>query len=128
MAQSAGSARVKLLLDEMYTSVIAEQLRGRKHDADAVIERAELRARSDADLFELAQRERRAVVTENIDDFSVIADDHDLRGQAHFGLVLVPPSRYPRSSPGTVGRMVTVLDQLLGEHPEETPISLRHWL
>lgn len=119
---------MKLLIDEMYPSVIAEQLRGRRHDAEAVTERAELRALPDADLFELAQRERRAVVTENIDDFSAIADDHDLRGQAHFGLVLVPPSRYPRSSPGTVGRMVTALDQLLCEHPEETPISSRHWL
>lgn len=128
MAQGAGSARVKLLLDEMYPPAIAEQLRDRKHDADAVTERAELRTRADADLFALAQSEQRAVVTENIDDFSAIAGDHDQRGQAHFGLVLVSHSRYPRSSPGTIGRMVTALDRLLGEHPEATPTSVRHWL
>lgn len=128
MAQSAGSARVKLLLDEMYTSAIAEQLRDREHDTDAVTERAELRARSDADLFALAQSELRAVVTENIADFSGIADDHDQRGQAHFGVVFVPQSSYPRSSPATIGRMVTELDRLLREHPEETATSLRHWL
>jgi Domain of unknown function (DUF5615) len=119
---------LKVLLDEMYTSAIAEQLRDRKHDADAVTERADLRARSDADLFALAQQERRAVVTEDIDDFSVIADDYDQRGQAHFGLVLVPPGRYPRGNPRTIGRMVSALQKLLGEHPESTSTSLRHWL
>ena len=128
MAESAGSARVKVLFDEMYTSVIAEQLRDREHDAEAVTERAELRALPDTDIFALAQSEQRAVVTENIDDFSVIADDHDQRGQAHFGLVLVSRSSYPRGRPRTIGRMVTALDRLLGEHPEQTPISLRHWL
>jgi hypothetical protein len=119
---------VKLVLDEMYTPAIAEQLRARGHDANAVVERAELRALADTDIFALAQTEQRAVVTENIPDFSVIADSYDQRGQAHFGLVLVPPSNYPRGNPGTIGRMVTELDRLLGEHPESTPTSLRHWL
>jgi hypothetical protein len=128
MAQSAGSARVKLLLDEMYPPVIAEQLRDHDHDVEGVTERAELRARSDADLFALAQQEQRAVVTENIDDFSVIAGGYDQRSQTHFGLVLVPHSSYPRSSPATIGRMVTALDRLLEERPETTPASLRHWL
>lgn len=128
MAQSAGSARVKLLLDEMYPPAIAEQLRDRDHDAEGVTERAGLRARSDADLFALAQQEQRTVVTENIDDFSVIAGGYDQRSQTHFGLVLVPHSSYPRSSPATIGRMVTALDRLLEEHSETTPTSLRHWL
>jgi hypothetical protein len=112
----------------MYQPAIAAQLRDRKHDVDAVTERAELRALADIDIFALAQQERRAVVTENIDDFSVIADGYDQRGQAHFGLVLVPHSSYPRSSPATIGRIVTELDRLLNEHSEETPTSLRHWL
>jgi hypothetical protein len=128
MAQSAGSARVKLLLDEMYPPTIAEQLRDRNHDAEGVTERAGLRARSDADLFALAQQEQRTVVTENIDDFSVIAGGYDQRSQTHFGLVLVPHGSFPRSSPATIGRMVTALDRLLEEHPETTPTSLRHWL
>lgn len=128
MGKSAGSARLKLLVDEMYPPAIAEQLRDRKHDAEAVTERAELRSLADADIFALAQHEQRIVVTENIDDFSAIADGYDLRGQAHFGLVLVPPGGYPRGSPGTIGRMVTELDRLLGEHPEQIPTSPRHWL
>ncbi len=116
------------MFDEMYTPAIAEQLRARGHDANAVVERAELRALADTDLFALAQTEQRAVVTEDIGDLSVIADAYDQRGQAHYGLVLVDQGRYPRGSPGTIGRMVTELDRMLEEHPETTPTSLRHWL
>lgn len=119
---------MKLLIDEMYPPAIAEQLRSREHDAEAVTERAQLRSFEDTDIFALAQQEQRAVVTENIADFSVIADDHDRRGRAHFGLVLVPPASHPRGDPRTIGRMITKLDRLLGEHTEQTPTSLRHWL
>lgn len=119
---------MRLLLDEMYPSAIAERLCDRGHDVDAVTARAELRALADTAVFSLAQQERRAVVTENIADFSVIADDHDQRGQAHHGLVLVSPVRYPRGNSRTIGRMVTALNRLLGEQPNETPTSARHWL
>ena len=119
---------MKLRLDEMYTHAIAEQLRARGHDADAVVEHAELRGRADTDIFALAQTEQRAVVTENIRDFSDIATDYDQRGQVHHGVVLVPPSSYPRSDPRFVGRMVTALERLLGEHPDTAATSQRHWL
>jgi hypothetical protein len=119
---------LRLLLDEMYPPAIAEQLRDRGHDVDAVTGRSELRALADTDLFALAQAERRAVVTEDVADFSIIADDCDRRGQTHFGLILVPPDRYPRRSQRTIGRMVTELDRLLSAHTDETATSLRHWL
>jgi hypothetical protein len=128
MGQSAGSAGLKLLIDEMYPPAIPEQLRDRKHDAEAVTERPELRGLADADIFALAQREQRAVVTENIEDFSVIADHYDQRGRAHHGLVLVPPGGYPRGRARTIGRMVTELDRFLGERSEAKPTSMRHWL
>ncbi len=128
MDQSAGSARLKLLIDEMYPAAIAEQLRNRKHDVEAVTERVALRALEDVHIFALAQQEQRAVVTENIDDYSVIADGCDQRGQAHYGLVLVPPSTHPRGDSRTIGRMVSELDRLLSRHPKHTPTSLRHWL
>ncbi len=121
------------MLDEMYTHAIAEQLRARGHDANAVVERADRseighRGLADTDIFALAQTEQRTVVTENIPDFSGIADAYDQRGRHHYGLVLVDRGRYPRGSPGTIGRMVTALDRLLNEHPDDTPMSLRHWL
>jgi hypothetical protein len=116
------------LLDEMYWAAVADGLRTRGHDAVAVVERADLRARLDPDLFAAAQAERRMIVTENLADFQRIADDYDKRGAAHFGIVLVSPSSYPRSSPRTIGRMVTALDALAGEFPADEPTSLRHWL
>ncbi|HEV3323846.1 MAG TPA: DUF5615 family PIN-like protein [Solirubrobacteraceae bacterium] len=119
---------MKLLLDEMYPPSIAEQLRRRGHDVHAVTARAELRTLPDAEIFAVAQRERRVVVTENIDDFSAIADSHDRRGQAHHGLILVTPRHYPRGNPRTIGQMVTALAKLLDDQPGTTPTSLRHWL
>lgn len=119
---------MKLRLDEMYPPAIAEQLRARGHDADAVAERTELRGLPDTEIFALAQTELRALVTEDVADLSKIANAYDQRGEAPYGLVLVDPNRYPRGSPGTIGRMVTELDRMLEEHPETTPTSLRHWL
>ncbi len=116
------------MLDEMYPPATAEQLRARGHDVDAVAGRSELRALADTDLFALAQAEERAVVTENIPDFSVIADEYDQRGHTHHGLVLAAPGSYPRGNPRTIGRLVAALDELLGERPGRAPTSLRHWL
>jgi Domain of unknown function (DUF5615) len=119
---------LRLLLDEMYPPAIAQQLRRRGHDVAAVTERAELRALPDADLFSAAQHERRAIVTENIVDFSRVADGRDARREHHHGLVFVDPTKYPRGSRRTIGRMVTALDRLLGEQPGNNATSLRHWL
>ena len=116
------------MLDEMYTHAIAEQLRARGHDASAIVERAELRGLADTEIFALAQTQQRTVVTENIPDFNVIANGYDQRGQDHYGLVLVDPNRYPRKDSRTIGRMVTELDRLLGEHSEDTATSFRYWL
>jgi predicted nuclease of predicted toxin-antitoxin system len=119
---------LKLLIDEMYPPAIAEELRGRGHDVDAVTARPELRAFSDEDLFALAQDEQRAIVTENIADFSLIADRRDERGNPHHGLLLAHPAKYPRGDPRTIGRIVTALGERLEEHTSDQPSSLRHWL
>lgn len=119
---------MKLLLDEMYPSVVAERLRARGHDVVAVTERLELRSLTDVDVFKISQDERRAVVTENVADFVGIVDSMDEHGQAHFGLVLIDPVKYRRGHPRTIGRLVTQLDRLLRDHPDERATSLRHWL
>jgi hypothetical protein len=119
---------LKLLLDEMYPSVVAERLRARGHDVVAVTERPELRSLADVDVFRVSQDERRAVVTENVADFVGIADSVDEHGQTHFGFVLTNPVKYRRGHPRTIGRLVTQLDLLLREHPGDRATSLRHWL
>jgi hypothetical protein len=119
---------LRLLLDEMYPGKIAEQLRNRGHDVDAVTLRPELRSISDPELFLTAQQEGRAVATENIADFSAIADGFDQRQRSHHGLVLVDPGKYQRGDPRTIGRMVTALDRLLSKHPVCDATSPRQWL
>jgi Domain of unknown function (DUF5615) len=119
---------LKLLIDEMYPPAIAEQLRDRGGDAQAVTERAELRSLGDGALFDLAQQEQRALVTENIADYALLADAYDRRTRPHHGLMFVSPGGCPRGSRRTIGRMVTALDRLLREHPGTSPTSLRHWL
>lgn len=119
---------MRLLLDEMYPAAIADQLRRRSHDVQAVTDRPELRTLSDLDLFDAAQRDRRAVVTENIADFSIIADRFDERRRAHYGLVFADPTNYQRGKQRTVGLLVKALDQFLRRHPKERASSLRAWL
>jgi Domain of unknown function (DUF5615) len=119
---------LRVLLDEMYPASIAAQLRRRGHDVDALTGRPELRSLSDRDVFAKAQDERRAVVTENIGDFSQLADEADARGQAHYGLVLVDPAKYPRGDKRTIGRLVSGLAKLMKERPGNRPESLRHWV
>ena len=116
---------MKLLLDEMYSAAIAEGLRQRGHDAVAVVERPELRNVADADLFAVAQTEGRTVVTENLDDFVAIVNDHDGRAQPHHGVVLVHPRRYPRGHRRTIGAIVTALDELASGASGQQPVSLR---
>jgi hypothetical protein len=119
---------LKLLLDEMYPPTIGEQLAARAHDVVAVTSRPELRALPDEEIFAVAQRERRAVVTENIADFSTIADREDQRGRSHHGLVFVNPSKYPRGNSRTIGKIVSSLEALLGGSPGNEATSLRCWL
>ena len=112
----------------MYPAAVADQLRNRGHDVEAVTARPELRSLTDADLFATAQAERRVVVTENIGHFSPIVATADQRGTAHHGLVLVDPAKYPRGNRRTIGRMVRQLDTLLRKHPVDEATGMCHWL
>jgi len=119
---------LRLLVDEMYPAAIAAQLRRRGRDAVAVTEHSELRSLSDPDLFTYAQEARRALLTENIADFAVIADAADERALAHYGLIFVDPAKYPRGSARTIGQLVNGLEAFLAERAADDPTSLRHWL
>jgi hypothetical protein len=122
---------VRLLLDAMYWPALADQLVARGHDVSAAVARAELAGLGDEDLFDAAQAERRAVVTENVGDYVPIVGAYAAAGRAHHGLVLVAASAYARdraNREATLGRMVTALDALLTGHPGEDAGSLVTWL
>ena len=107
---------MKLLLNEMISAVVAEQLRGRRCDVAAVGEHRELRGHSDADLFEYAQSDERVIVTYNRDDFLEL--DRRYRGQnrRHCGIVILNPRRFPQG-PASVGPLVRSLDRLIAAGP-----------
>lgn len=104
---------MRLLLDEMLSSVIAEQLRSRNRDVVATVERGELRGLDDSTLFEVAQAEERSVVTYNRDDFLELDRRYRGEGREHHGLVILNPRRFPQGA-ANVGQLVTSLDELIG--------------
>lgn len=107
---------MKLLLDEMFSSAIAVQLRRRKHDVVAVTERAELGSLPDRALFAWAAADGRAVVTNNVADYAALYREALQRSTDHCGLIFTDDRRLPRTRAGT-GAIVRSLHDLLRTHP-----------
>jgi hypothetical protein len=103
---------MKLLLDEMISGVVAEQLRAHGQDVEAVSERRELRGFADEALFEYAQQTGRVVVTYNRDDFLELDRRHRGRDRRHSGIVILNPRRFPQG-PGSIGPLVKSLGGLI---------------
>ena len=117
---------MKLLLDEMWSPEIAEQLRQRGYDVIAVAGQSTFRGMSDRAVFELAQREGYAIVTDNVDDFIPLAAVATDQGRNHSGLILTTNRKYPRGSSATIGRMVVALESLLSS---DIPLeNVQYWL
>jgi len=117
---------VKLLLDEMWTQVIAEQLRQRGHDVVAVVEREDLAGKSDRDILIAAQREQRVLVTDNEDDFCPIVAAELSRGHSHVGVIYTTRRRSSRHDAAIIGKMVTGLVKLLEADVDFS--NQEHWL
>ena len=103
---------VRLLLDEMLTGTIAEQLRARDHDVTAVVEDPALTGRSDEEILAAAAAASRALVTANIKDFVPLDQRYRAAGRTHDGLVLVSARTFPQDR-ALVGALVAALDKLL---------------
>lgn len=86
---------MKLLLDEQISGKVTDRLRKQGHDVVAATADPALRGLSDPDLFEVAQRQKRVVVSYNRADFEAIVRDYSAAGQEHHGLVIVHPGRFP---------------------------------
>lgn len=113
---------MKLLLDEQYSSRIADQLRARGHDVTAVGERRAQKGVADRPLIVSARQEGRALVTENVGDFQRIAADFARTGTPHAGIILANVHRFPRSRDGT-GGLVRALHELLIPRPEDDALA-----
>jgi hypothetical protein len=111
---------MKLLLDEMYSPAIAEQLRARGHDVASVHDAAyrALEGEPDEDVSAAAVADDRVLVSENVQDFRRLEADAIARAQRCAPLIFTTDRQFPRGHPATVGRLVTALDALLAAEPD----------
>jgi predicted nuclease of predicted toxin-antitoxin system len=106
---------VKLLLDEMYSARLAEELRTANIDAVTIAELG-LAGRSDLDVFATAVADGYLLLTENVADFARISADHLTAGHHHPGVLIALSSRFSRRPAGRgalVAAVLTVADQPL---------------
>ena len=119
---------MRLVLDELYSKQIAEQLRERGHDVVSVTERPDLQGLLDTDLLALMAAERRAILTENWADFGRELEKAATAGMTHYGVVFTLRQQLPRSR-DTIGLYVRVLDDFLDRHPaEDALLNSYRWL
>lgn len=111
---------MKLLLDEMFSPLIAAQLGARGHDVIAIKERDEWHGLSDPDVVALARTEQRAVVTANLRDFRPLHAEL-VATEGHAGMVFVP-TRFPLTSAAT-GQIVAALESRLAEYPGDEDLT-----
>jgi hypothetical protein len=109
----------------MISAAVAEELRVRGRDVEAVSERRELRGLPDEELFLYAQSVERSIVTYNRDDFLELDRRFRSQGRNHSGIVILNPRRFPQG-PASMGPLVKSLDELIAEGPPYE--SFIHWL
>jgi len=113
---------VKLLLDEMYPARLAQALRERGADAEAVDERNPLRGLSDEELLVVAAGEGRALVSENVADFMRLYGEWGAANRRHAGIVIALSSRFSRT-PAGYEVLVGSLAELCARRPEDDALA-----
>jgi hypothetical protein len=101
-----------LLLDEMFTDDIAQQLRTNGYDVISVVADPALVGLPDDQVLAYATAEGRAVVTANIKDFVPLDTRYRAADQSHAGLILVSAKTFPQSR-GFPSAITTALATLL---------------
>ena len=86
-----------LLLDEMFSEAIAQRLRAKGHDVQAVVADPSLASLPDDQILARAAATGRALVTANIKDFMPLDAQYRAAGQAHAGLILVSAKTFPQN-------------------------------
>jgi predicted nuclease of predicted toxin-antitoxin system len=102
-----------LLLDEMFSPRIADELAQRGVDCRAVAADPVLRAQSDLELFDFAVRDDRVLVTSNVPDFESLRRAHEAAGAPVPGLIYTSDVTFPRTK-AFASRLVTALSAAAG--------------
>jgi len=103
-----------LLLDEMLSGHIAEELRSKGHDVRAVVADPALLALPDDQILAHATATGRALVTANIKDFMPLDAQYRAAGQAHAGLIFISAKTFCQDRANTAaitGALSAFLDQ-----------------
>lgn len=108
---------MKLLLDEMHAPTIAEALTIDSWDVEAVAAAAELRGRPDEEILTYAASAGRALVTENVVDYAILAEQWASEGRPHAGLIFTNPRRFSRATIAYPGNLITALRRFLADAP-----------
>jgi len=112
---------VKLLLDEMLSPDIARLLRDRGHDVVAIAG-SSYEGLSDVEVMELGRSQRRAVVTNNVEDFRPLHQEAVAPGgPGHFGMVFMPGGY--RRTRSDLGHVVAALGVKLAEFPGDGDLA-----
>ena len=100
-----------LLLDEMFSNDIAQQLRAKGYDVISVVADRALVGLPDDQVLAYATTEGRALVTANIKDFVPLDGRYRAAGQSHTGLILVSTKTFPqnRGFPATITTALATL-------------------
>jgi hypothetical protein len=101
-----------LVLDEMFSPLIATELVRRGHDVVAVAADPGLVGLPDEQIFEWAAEQGRCLLTENVRGYEVLRRTAAAQGRAHAGLLYCGPKRFPRDR-RFVGVLVDTLDSLI---------------
>ncbi len=109
-----------LLLDEMFSDSIAQQLRGKGHDVTSVVADTTLLALPDDQVLARAADSGRALVTANIKDFIPLDGRYRAIGQPHAGLILVSTKTFPQNRTFTAA-ITSALAALLDGTPQIQP-------
>lgn len=106
---------MKLLLNEMWSAVIARQLRRRGIDAIAATEApTRYRGVPDHEVFARARDDGRVIVTDNVPDFAALVAEAASRGDSHPGVVFAVRPAFDRAHPRITAHMVRALAALPG--------------
>jgi predicted nuclease of predicted toxin-antitoxin system len=98
-----------LLLDEVFSPAIADELTARGVDCRAAAADRLLRALSDLEIFEAALLEGRVIVTSNVPDFESLRRAREAVAGHVPGLIYTSDLSFPRTK-AYVSRLVTALE------------------
>jgi len=110
----------------MFSPAIAEALRAHGHKVVALVERGEMRAMPDEEVFAWAAAQRSWLLTENVKDFQPIKLRALQANASIAGLLFTSSRTFPRSRQ-QIGPLVDALNAWLAKGPPE-PSIIEDWL